>query len=270
MFYYFKTGDNLKNPNYNIMKIVIDFYNTSLYPNLKKEYDLSANIKLTSNNSYLKLSHYNQEFDKFLNGGITQGLYYMFYGHNLFGKTFFFETLILKNLETLIIHKAKILIISTNGSLTYTKIRNSFNGKFYNKINEVINIIRFRTDNEVLKFLFVLNKKESLPFSFIFIDNFNKQIDNKNINVKTLHTHIENLKKNKNIGVVSVIFNHSNRIEIKDFKNLICSDSQINKIQFDYLFKFVNLDLNFRFFNLKKRTYFLKIYNNIGYKVFVL
>jgi len=206
--------------------------------------------------------------NKFLKGGITQGFHYALIGNSLSGKTYFLETLIVKNLEEFFNKKAKILIINTNGSFSYTKIKNSCNKNSAKILNEVIDIIRFRTDHEVLKFLLILNKTEKLPYSFIFIDNINKLIDKKNNNLNTLNIYVENLKKNKNIGVVSVIFKeYHNRVEIKDFKNLICSDPQNSIITFDFQLNFFNLDINLRLFNMKRRKYFLKINNYNGQKV---
>lgn len=249
----------------------MDFYNQSQFPNLKKEYDLSEYMQLKAINCSLVLSHYNQELNKFLNGGITPGFYYAFYGNTLSGKTYFLKTLIVKNLEELIKKNSKILIISTNGSFSYSFLKKKCNKNYSNKVNGVIDIVRFRTDNEVLKFLWLLNKTEKLPYSFIFIDNFNKITDKRNLNLNTLNMNIENLKKNKNIGVISIIFkDYNNRIEIKDFKSLMSSDRQNAIMQFDFQFNFFNLDLNLRLYNMKIRKYFLKISNNVGQKVFIL
>ena len=248
----------------------MNFYNMSQFPNLRKEYDLSEYMKLKANSSSLMLLHYNQELNNFINGGITHGFHYAFYGNSLSGKTYFLEKLIMKNLENLIINKAKILIISTNGGFSYTKIKKSCNRKFSNNINDVIDIIRFRTDNEVFRFLLLLNKTENLPYSFIFLDNVNKLLDKKNVNLNTLSTNIKNINKNKKIGVVSIIYKEYNtRVEIKDFKNLICSDNLNAIIQFDFQFNFFNLDINLRFFNMKRRKYFIKICNNNGMKVLI-
>lgn len=248
----------------------MNLYKNSQFSNLKKEYDLSEYMKLKKNDSSMTLFHFNQELNKFLSEGITQGFHYVFYGNTLSGKTYFLENLIIKNIENLLNFQTKILIISTNGSFHYAKIKNICNKKFYNKINEVIDIVRFRTDNEVLRFLLLLNKTENLPYSFIFIDNLNKLVDKKNTNLNTLNTNIENLKKNKNIGVVSVIFKEfNNRFEIKDFKSLVCFDNQNNLIRFDFKFNFFNLDLNLRFINMKRRKYFLKVYKNNDNKVII-
>lgn len=248
------------------MKIISNYLNNSQFQNTAKEYDLSEYEKLKKPIQIpFVFFHKNQELNKFLKGGITKGFHYSLYGNTLTGKTYFLETLIETNLNEILINKIKILIISTNGTFSYSKIEGMYNKENLKNIKDFIDIIKLRTENEILSLLISLNRIEEIPYSFIFIDNFGSISDKKNSNINNLYIQIENLKKNKNIGIVSIMFKEFNyRIDIKDFKLLKCSDQYFYIMNNDFQLTFFNLDINLKFYNMKKRRYFLKVYNNDG------
>ncbi len=274
MFYCIIKGETLKNNKYNLIKYLKEAYNDSSIENSKREYSLLEfyNNSLKNNKIFFSLFHPNKDVNRFLNGGIKQGNSYSIYGNSLTGKSFFLEILIINNLKEILLNKTKILIITTNGGFTYTKLK-KMNTKFNNNnlnINQIIDILPLRTENDVLCYLDTLNRLQDPLYSFIFIDNFNKSCDKINSNLNTLNICIENLKKNKDIGFITVIFKeYNNSIEIKNFQPLISSD-KFNFISFfNYQLTFFNNEIDLYISNLIKRKYFLNILDLNSEMVFI-
>lgn len=252
------------------------------YDLLSEYYSLKDEKETRNKNEFneISLTHQNQELNNFLKGGIRQGFTYFFYGDSLSGKTFFIETLIAKNFDKLLFKKSsKILLIDTNEGSSYRKIFQKL--KIEKKKFDIsyIDILRLRSDKEILNFLNLLNANKDFLYSFIFIDNFNQSFVLNSKEINQLSVIAESLAKNKKIGIVSIICKEWNTvIEKINTKNInekpVCIDEKLYLMTQNYQFTFINYGLDFQIKNNSNYKqsengfkYYVKILDNINTKV---